>query len=841
MKRFLLYITIAWMSALSSFAQVTNYALRFEPSGSVDCGAIPELDNKGSYLIQFWMNPSKWTEGATLIQRGDDFKVTMGEVEGTLKFVAAGASYEASGIPINEWSLISFRNNEGKVYINGTRKSTPGLPLNVGKADSRLTLGGNYSGLLDEIRIWGSSLDDQFNYFEHTTLNKWNPYWNDLIVYFKMDQELCSYLVDYKGIYTPEAPFNHHGVLSEKGVSKVIADNPELPYLINSAYTANERFYDRAIPRDQYLFANDLIILGVESMPDGHLRTCTPNNHATINGAKWMAEFKNRKGVMSFDGNSSLDCGIDIMRHDAPGFTFETWIYVDKWVSGAYIFRKETEDASKGFSIRLGDESNHEIIIRVNGNNFYNQRQMKSGKWVHLAIGVNGGNTPSQLFYWLYDGTRIGYGSNKCDNSTDYMPVQNSDCHGIIGEGFKGKLDEFVVWDGGLSRGEIAGHINGLPMPGINKSLTADLLHRANTYLSFNDSVKPGYSYYSQDEWKKIMESAYEGHRGFKTRISVKSHDGWENTLWNAEKRKIFAADLAEISKSYDGVELDLEWIYGEQTQLGYLSDDIREALPDGKTFMISCHNVAYRFPKSKIMNCDGFTFQQYGPQNDNFRYSHFKNMTKAFVDYGFPKEKIFCSYSATTSEGYKDGKRVMPIKGVKDGFMEDGFVPDAEIDFGGSDGYTYYFDGPLQTYMRARYVTDNRLGGIFYWDMGNDARPNHRYNLAKWCSYGLNANVDTLVTDVAINHYDPMSIGQVLNDLNKAVIFYEPDTGSIAVSSTECASKVSVYTTAGTIVADVPLANNRTGNLSLTEGVYIVRADFGIKGSQCRRIIIKN
>lgn len=837
MKRFLFTITIAGLSAFASIAQVVNYALQFEPSGTVDCGAVPELDNRASYLVQFWMNPSKWTEGATLIQRGDDFRVSMGP-EGVLKFMVAGSSYETSGIPIDEWSLVSFRSNDGEVYINGIRNGTPGVSIPAGTG--RLVLGGKYTGFLDEIRIWGSALDDQFNYFEHTTLNKWNPYWDDLIVYYKTDQELCPDLVDYKGIYSPDAAFNHHGVLSKEGVTKVAVDNPGLPYLINSAYTANERFYDRAIPRDQYLLSNDLIILGIESMPDGHLRTCTPNNHATINGAEWMAEFEGRVGVMSFDGNSSLDCGTDIMRYDAPGYTFESWIYVDEWVPGAYIFRKETDDGSEGFSIRLGEESNHEVIVRVNGSNFYNQRQMKSGKWVHLAIGVNGGTTPSQIFYWMYDGTRVGYGSNKCDNSTNFTPTGNAGCHGMIGEGFKGKLDEFVMWDMGLQRGELARHVDGLPMPGLNKCVTADLMQRANTYLSFNDPAKPGYSFYSQDEWKRIMEAAYAGHRGFKTRISVKSHDGWESTLWSAEKRKIFAADLAEISKPYDGVELDLEWIYGEQTQLGYLSDDIRKALPEGKTFMISCHNVAYRFPKSKIANCDGFTFQQYGPQNTHSYYSHFKTMAQTFVDYGFPKEKILCSYATTTSNGYKDGQSVMPIKGVKDGFMEEGFVPDAEIDFGGSDGYTYYFDGPLQTYMRARYVTDNHLGGIFYWDMGNDTRPEHPYNLAKWCSYGLNANVDTLVTEVAVKHYDPLSISAIRDDAGTVAITYDPDTDSIVVESAESATKISVYTVTGQVVADSPLAGNRTGSLGLSGGVYIVRADFDRIVPHSRRIIIK-
>lgn len=815
------------MAMASAGAQVTNYALEFDADGTVDCGQLSELDCRENYMVQMWICPSEWTPGAVLLSRGDGFSVSLGQ-PGTVNFNVGGSTVTADNVPAGEWSLLSLRTSGGKTYVNGKRNSIAlgAVPASVG--DASLTLGGGYSGRLDEIRIWGEDTGSEFDYFEHTTLNRYNPGWDDLLVYYKMDQELCDHLVDYKSIYSPDAAWNHHGVMSATGVRRVQADNPALPYLTNSAYTANERFYDRAIPRDQYLFANDLIILGIESKADGHVRTCTPNNHATLNGtAEWMAEYEGREGVMAFDGEGWLETTEECMRSDANAYTFESWLYVDEWVEGAYIFRKETEDGLNGFSISLGREANHEIVVRVNGNKFVNQRNMKAGQWIHMGLSVEGGGQPYNTFVWVYNGKTLGQGSSACDRSTDYKPVGNDTIRARIGEGFIGKIDDFTVWDTPLGRGGYENHMHGLPMPGLNKVVSSDLLQRANTLYEFNDAGRPGWSSYSQDNWREIMQAAYEGHRGFQTRISVKSHNNWQGTISSSARRKIFAADLARLSEGYDGVELDLEWMYGTQTSLGLLAEEIRAALPEGKSLMISCHNVAYQFPKNKMDFCDGFTFQQYGPQKDHSYFSHFKSMTQNFIDYGFPREKILCSYATTTSEGHINGQRpanAPPIKGVKDGFMEEGFVPDGEIDYGVVGNYTYYFDGPLQTYKRARYVTDERLGGIFYWDMGNDVRPEHPYNLAKWSTYGLNANVDTLVTNVEVRHFT--AIDGVERDSTPQLTATVADGGNtllLTLASGDFPLRTVITAMDGRLAAEYRGGGGRADISALPAGHYVV------------------
>ena len=60
---------------MSTWAQVDNYAIRLSAGGSVDCGLMPELNGRETYALQFWMNADEWTEGATLLQRGEGLRI----------------------------------------------------------------------------------------------------------------------------------------------------------------------------------------------------------------------------------------------------------------------------------------------------------------------------------------------------------------------------------------------------------------------------------------------------------------------------------------------------------------------------------------------------------------------------------------------------------------------------------------------------------------------------------------------------------------------------------------------------------------------------------------------
>ena len=439
------------------------------------------------------------------------------------------------------------------------------------------------------------------------------------------------------------------------------------------------------------------------------------------------------------------------------GYAFECWLYLDEWTEGAYLFRKENEEGTQGLSIRLGEAESQQVFVRVDGRDYGHSGKLAVGEWMHFGIVSRTAVSSSQLFGFVYNGT-MSLGKNSLSDAvSDNKPTNTSQFEAFIGEGIKGKMDDILIWnnrpyDSSNMKNDMEGRFF---MPGIGKEVTAEQMRCYNSLWRFDKEDAPGYDTYSQDEWLAIMKSAYNGYRGAKYRISVKSHNGWENTISNKARREIFAADLAELSKNYDGVELDLEWA-SSWANYGLLAEAIRNALPEGKIFEVSVHAYNYSYPKAKMGVVDAFTVQQYGPQKNWFSLGNFRNTLTSMENYGYTRDKIYASYSTTTSGPYQGGTMVSSIiKGVRSGMLDGDYVPNEEMDsWTGSDGLTYYFTGPLQTYKRAKYVSDSLYHGIFYWDMGNDVPVRHKYNMAKWCSYALNANVDTLITHVDVKPY---------------------------------------------------------------------------------------
>jgi hypothetical protein len=840
-KKVLVLATIIF-GAVSLNAQVQNYALQFGAQGIVDCGYMPSLNNANSYSVQFWINPSSWTEGAAIIGNGD--LIAKLGATGNIQFKVGESSLSAKSddLKVGQWSQITLINNNGnaKVLVNGIEQATGTLAA-TGQALENFTIGGGtFVGRIDELRIWNTALSSDFNYFINNTVNKWCPQWDNLIAYYKFDQNLCKDIVDYKEIYdTTEREDTNHGSISGSVTRVEVYDNPGLPYLINAAYTENNRFFDRAIPQDQYLLSNDLIILGADVQSTGHAVWRTPCNHATAYDVKYLESFEGRTGVVSFDGKGTLVApataltpSLDTNNVMSTGYTFEAWIYIDEWVEGAYLISKENADRTKGFSVRLGAEDTKQIIVTVDGKKFVNQNRMKVGEWVHLGIAPDDNTSVRTTFNFTINGNGYTATTKESDGSTVYTFTGVDDEEVVFGENFKGKMDNVTLWDRKFSTAEITSHSTNPLMPGLGKTITATIMRSGNTFYTFDDPDNLGYSSYSQDEWKAIMLSAYEGYNKPTVRLSVNGDSAngtWMAVVKDSSKRKILASDLAEMVKDYDGLELDFEWFYNNETsnwnQYGLLADEIIAKLPAGKTFHISCHNVAYAFPKDKIDEVDGFTFQQYGPQSTHFNWDTFVSKTDEFIKYGYPKDKIVLSYATTTSNGSNGSA----VTGVRNGLMDgDDFVPSETIDQATYNNQTYYFCGPIQTYKRAKYCVDNNLQGIFYWDMGNDVPVEHKYNLAKYASYGLNSNIEKVVTEVNADH-SASGIKNIFANNHNAKLFITPnpaiDVVYLSTGSNQI-NEVSIYNLSGALVEKVSLSGNTSVNVAhLSQGHYIVKA----------------
>lgn len=730
-----------------------NYCLHLTADATVNCGKMTELDGRTTFSIQFFLAARQWTPGATILSRGDGLAVKVtGEGELTL---TAGSTQAvvATGLKRHIWNHVTLIVSEGQLsaVINGTLQEGIATLEPLPASTDCLILGEGFTGRIDELRIWRTAVDPTFGYFVNATLNPFQPAWNDLVAYYKFDMTECPNIVDYKGIHTAGAAL-HHGLMSEGAERQLVTDNAQLPYLYCGAYSNNERFFDRAIPRQQYLMANDLIFLGIQSYGSGHAYLKSPNSHATFSGGtQWKRYQSGHYGVMHFDGTGLMTAPFTALMPVGQGMTVETWLYLDEWTEGAVLFDKGN------FRIALGPSSGKQIYITCNGKTWTASTPIFTKKWVHLGVSTVLGDTEG--FVLALGGQEI-----KAKAPTDAPGIglgfeEGTDVH--IGEGLKGYIDDFTTWNRSFTAGEMNGHTALMRMEPGKGNYSFAPLFRAGAGYTFADEDNAGYDSYSQDEWTRVMASAYAGHKNWQMRLAVETHNGWSSTLNNATKRETMAQDIAALcTDEYAGVEFDLEWAYAdwEKNVLGLLAKRVKELLPEGKTLHVSVHGRDIGIPQQQYWPyIDGFTVQQYGPQADNYWYSKFVSQyNNLHNNRGIPAEKLYLSWATITSNGSAGGA----VQGLAWNFypanelvLEKGDTETKVV-----NGNTYTFAGPWQTYERALFATQHQAQGIFYWDMGNDLVPSNPNNLARHCNYGLSANVDTLVLAVQL---DPSVTGE--------------------------------------------------------------------------------
>ena len=853
MKKLFLTFIVLCLTCASAWAQVDNYCIRLSNGGSVDCGAMPELDGQSAYTIQFWMKTGTWKDNAVILSRGDGFKIQT-TTTNTIQIVAGGKSLAAtnSGLAPGKWTQLTFiyAKNAMKILINGRQAKSANGDFTLAEDDASFVIGGGFDGCIDELRVWKTAVNGEFNYFINNTINKFVPQLNNLVAYFKFDQEQCPNIVDYKALFKP-SEYNHHGIISGNVVREIVTDNTGLPYLLCGAYTDNKRFFDCGLTRDQFLLSNDVIMIGADIFRDGHVEPITPNDHATLSNAHRLEEYQGREGVLSVTGTSSsrLICPPTVMP-ERDTYTFETWIYLEEWTEGAYIFRRESADKKKGFSISLGQEDTKEVIVRVNGKKFVNIGSMSVGKWVHFAVTTINGTSPTRAFLFTYNGVTKWADGSLSDASSNTTPSGMGSLPAYLGEGLNAKFDNTVFWTVSFTASELRSHMTEIPfMPGLGKKVDGGNVAKAIAYYTYDIAKKPGHDSFSQDEWRRIVEEAYKGYRGYQIRLSLIGYAAsavgwdWKEVIANDANRKRIAADLVKCAEEFDGIEFDLEWMDGTQTNLALLADEVLKLLPKGKTLMISHHQYgAYQYPKNKISTVDGFTFQQYGPQAGWYSYNSFVNGYNAFRNYGYPNNKIYLSYATITSSGSNDnGSWGRDVIGVNWGILPSNYTPptDGRAETNKWNGYNFTFMGPYQVYMRAKFCVDNNLQGIFYWDMGNDYKPNQKWSYAKYCNYGLSSNVDTLVTEVDIKHITT-SIEHVNSDASQEVqIRYNASeqTFSAANISDNEVALMELFTSTGVKIRESKAATVSAN--SLPAGVYLVRVRLK-NGQQVSRSIIK-
>lgn len=857
MNRLFVFLMVS-VFYLASVAQVKNYAVAFDGNSDINFNKIDELNGLSKYTVQFWICPSEWIPNASVFRRGATatlFEACLGANEGTITYRIGDKSIDIQSdkISVNSWVQLSLLVDESKLaaYVNGEEVEIPliNVPLPIPDSDSEFRMGQGFKGQIDEFRIWSTSLDVTEYLTKDTTvkgyllwdntINKFHPDYSSLLVYYKFDQDLCENIVDYK--------FRHHGIMNGNAHRVEVKDNPLFKYRIMSAYTEFSRFTDTGTDRDKYLLCNDLVALAASLNDDGSASVSLPFDEGKlVGGASYIESYEGRdEGMLALDGTGKMNVGTTAM-NASGAYSFFTWLYIDRWVENAFLFKKE-KDEHTGISLRLGKKENTEVILRVNGNEYRYKaaNELVEGKWIHLGFSTYDAASEKQTFVFACNKRKTGsypYSYPETVQSWTLPLADLADVEATVGENFVGKLDETMIWNSANTRDRIYAFAeNGVNMPGFGKNVGTNYAFYAGCCWKYDKSDNPGYDYFSYKEYLNIMRSAYANYRGFKIRLSVSGRANWKSTIADAQKRERFTTEMAAIINNdeyLDGVDFDLEWpeYYGQGpawTNYGKLMTLLRSKLKEGKILTVSPHTVSYWFPKEDMKSVNYFLFQNYGPASDHFTYESFPAAYNKFLEWGYPKDKILMSFAGSTSGKYDvSGNRVgAPVRIHQVG------------DIGPDDNFLngYFFTGFNQTRWRSEQVKKRDLGGIMCWSLNIDFPDTHHpLSLFKSSAYAISSNVDTLVTKVDLT---PVGIEKTKVKESEFTFYPNPSEGEVnlVIPQGEKAKGIRIYSNAGKMVRTKKIAAEYTYNYEygkMEPGIYILKLET-VSGKQYAKTMI--
>lgn len=721
-------------SAFAASAQVQNYALQFEasPQAVANLGSVSSLTDASDYTLQLWFNPQEWKQGASLLRCGT-FSIKLGADHALV--INDGVNHltlTSSAVSLGKWAQLTLRSGATgtTATINNAQSFTCDTPIKLPAKEKSIWLGGDFSGRIDEVRLWQGSLPTDYNSYWQNTLNELIPSYSSLLAYWKMDQEQCDNVVDYRG--------SAHGTLAPAGVSKVaVNDNEAFKYRVNLAYGNVQRFFDRKIDARHYSLSNRIAIIGAKlDTSTGAVVLHNPRYDAQMGSAKHLENYNGRQGVADIS-NGGITVPATVLA-GASTYTVEAWIYVNELTGATSIFEK-------GDNFKLEADNAGQMTLTLNGETKSVQNIAMSA-WTHVAIVADGTST---VKVYVGDNVKELQFTSAALSSTAPFSVAR----------IQGAIDDLMFWNSARSASDIAADATRMPLADADHSVAGSLVWNMVAAYDFESADEPGFDRFSVQNWFRTMRSYTEGMRGVRYFLTVNA-ESFDNCLANATKRNKVIADMSALAEieEFDGIDIDFEWPNNGWGNIATVVEGVRANLPAGKMITVSPHQVYYNYPVNRIDAVDGFNFQNYGPNNKNlFTRNGFQTGVTNFINQGYPLDKIIVSYATTTSGGMSEGgQRVANTNpafypaGYRGIYKEGETLPsDDRIASAAGDCY-YFLTGFDQTVFRAQYVVDNNLGGIFYWDLGNDLAATHTASLARAASYVINSNVEKLITSVS-------------------------------------------------------------------------------------------
>lgn len=659
-----------------------------KPEGDASSGAILSLGN------------------STLSLNGGRLRLESGNAE-------APASLEAAGQPFaaGTWHhvAVSLGVVNVSLYVDGTLAATaPAAPYLASMKNgwAGLVLAAQFKGARDELRFWnaelGTGADD---FFLSGPLPMAHPRYDRLAGLWKLDGDFrdakwtefadrtgSSFTRPYQAVTPPGAEFS------------IVTDNNTFRYMLVTAYVRDSHVSWNWPDRSHIINNSDLIYIGAASpSANGDITFSLPDNDVTEStGVTLLPSDGTRTNVLEFSGdNACMNVGNGLLTgSNANAFTIEVNMSLSAAEQNVTLFENDS------VSVTLAWAGDH-----------YKAR-LQAGSAAAWEADLP--SVALNEYFWLAfirnssAGTGVFYVNGSPVETAAATPGEmNGTPNAVVGRGLKGKIDEMRVWH--LAR----------PVNRLGTAVQPNWNDRSIVARWGNSDVF-GRDTASWAEHVRILRRMTKGVSGMRLRLGI-AGGAWSSMLTNAAARQRFADSIRDLLKKYplDGVDLDFEWLYqgdGKWTNYGQLAQAIKETNPE-MFFSISLHSVAYWFPAAYMKYVDYFTFQNYGPSIDVNTYNSMVSACGKFRNQGFPDSKIILSAPFQgTPGGSSPGQYIQGYRSIAAACPEVDNPDNDTAVYSYSDGTrTLHYNGVTTIRKKAKYISDQKVAGFMYWDLGLD------------------------------------------------------------------------------------------------------------------------
>lgn len=847
-------------------SQVVNQSAQFSGTAGSNAsfGDINELDGVNKFSFEAWVYINSWnvnsyifSKTAATLPAQNRIDIQLGQVATKrLYFHVAnnGNSYlqlDNPAIAVGQWNHIVMAYDGTKtaynmirVYINGTQVTT-GLSYSTGNGTlpsitpdttGAFEIGKNFNGKIDEVKLWNCAITAS-DLDMHNTVNNYQPAYDRLISYWKLDKAGTS-ILDTKDKYP--------GILM--GATTVpVTDNNAFKYKIVSSYVRSNFYESNQISPEYLRNNNDIIYLAANPYANGDLFFEYPVNNGILTNANYVATFASRNGVIDFTGaGSSMNCGGDLLNKASGGittFSFSSWIYIDKWNENSCIFRKY-ESSTKNINLELGAAASNQLIFRFsNGADNYvtaDNSGISTGGWHHVGVTYAGNAAAFQQVKIYVDGIVVPV-TYKNGNGLIAAsgPFIRSDFE--LGVGFDGKFDESVLSLLSFTSAEMTSIKN--------NPIVVDTWNETKTcaYWKFDDASKPGKD---SRTWVGVLnglKQTFDGYDGAQIRLGLSGGD-WKAMITTSSARANFAAKIKNLIETYgfDGVDLDFEWCLTNQEWADYSAailalDDV---LSPAANFTVTLHPLYYKISAAAIAAVDYISIQSYGPSPDRFPYSEFVSNISSMLSYGYPPQKLIMGlpFFGTASDNSK-------VTASYRAAVSQNPSLDPALDLISMNVppvKTMTFNGQQTIIKKTKYTREQDLAGVMYWDTATDVDYNNQLCLLGALNTILNANVQKNTSEATLSVL-PSQENVSKSDSNPVSIFStypNPATNTFTIEfQTGVQGCIELYSIEGRLLFTQSLDNQKKISINgsrLGAGVYIVKY-LSLSGqSQSTKLIIK-